>query len=219
MDGEEIDRLTRDTKPLTDFYPKRLTDAPPDLEDVYRFAHTYMDGSLATRHFLASSLIARIWPDALKSTVELFFMVRETRFRSQLSGSNWLAELDLYLRHSALRTPIMEVQNSDEFRLSIARRLARGAQPLPVEARMDLVAGALADRDINAAISLLELERTQGFTDVNRLFLLIYLYCLDGRTAEAEALAIAQSGMIQRDWFVDWLWKELRAEFGFRPPP
>ena len=215
---EEIDRITHETKPLTDFYPKRITDTPPDLEEVYRFAYPYMDGSSATRRFISSPMIASTWPEGLRSSVELFFMVRETRFRSQLTKSNWLAELDLYLRHSRLRTPVLEVQNSDEFRLAIARRVARDKEALPVDAGVDLVAGALAERDNRGAISLLEHERDRGFKDLDRVFLLIYLYCLDGRTAEAEALANAQAGLIKNDSFVDWLWKELQAQFGFRPP-
>jgi hypothetical protein len=218
MDGEEIDRITRETKPLTDFYPKRLTDTPPDFDDVYRFAYAYMDGSLATRRFFSSSMIGRTWPDTLKSSVELFFMVRDTRFRAELVGSNRLAELDLYLRHSLLRTPILAVRDSDAFRVSIARRRARGAPSLPAEAEEDLVARALADRDIKGAILLLEQERSRGFRDVKNLLLLVYLYGLDGRTDDAEALANTQIGLIKNDSFVDWLWKELQAQFGFRPP-
>ncbi len=37
MDGEEIDRITQGIKPLTDFYPKRLSDSLPDLEGYSSF--------------------------------------------------------------------------------------------------------------------------------------------------------------------------------------
>jgi hypothetical protein len=42
MDGEEIDRITGGIAPLTDFYPKRLSDAPWDEQASHRFASTYM---------------------------------------------------------------------------------------------------------------------------------------------------------------------------------
>ena len=43
MDGDEIDRITQDIAPLTDNYPKRLTDEPWNEEANFRFAATYMD--------------------------------------------------------------------------------------------------------------------------------------------------------------------------------
>jgi hypothetical protein len=80
------------------------------------------------------------------------------------------------------------------------------------------VAGALARRDFATAIRLLESDKDRGFSNINDFYLLIYLYCLNGSVDKAEALANAQARSIQKDWFVDWLWGELQAEFGFRPP-
>jgi len=135
-----------------------------------------------------------------------------------MSGSNWLADLDLYLRHSRLRTPVLAVQNSDEFRLALAEKLAAQSHSVPAEASPDLVAGALARRDFSAAIQLLETEKDRGFSNINDFFLLIYLHCLNGNVEKAEALAAAEANSIQKDWFVDWLWGELQAQFGFHPP-
>lgn len=218
LDAEEIDRITQGVEPLTDFYPKRLTDAQPDLNAAYRFGYGYLERSGAQQRFFASSLIREIWPNERKELVEPLFLFRETRFRSEMSGSNWLAELDLYLRHSSLRSPVLAVQNSDEFRLALAERLAADPNVLPPDARHDLLAGALARRDFEAAIRLLESEKDRGFSNSNDLFLLTYLYCLNGSVEKAEALAAANAASIRRDWFVDWLWGELQAEFGFRPP-
>jgi hypothetical protein len=150
--------------------------------------------------------------------LEPLFSIRETRYRSEMSGSNWLAELDLYLRHSQLRNPVLGVQNSDEWRVALAQRLVVLSHSLSPDASHDLVAGALARRDFTTAIRLLEAEKDRGFANINDAFLLIYLYCHTGSVDKAEALANAQAGSIQRDWFVDWLWGELQAEFGFRPP-
>src|SRR5439155_8266 len=83
----------------------------------------------------------------------------------QMSGSNWLAELDLYLRHTRLRTPVLAVRDSDEFRLTLAEKLANNSRSLPVEALHDLVAGALARRDLSGAIQLLESEKDHGFSN------------------------------------------------------
>jgi hypothetical protein len=91
------------------------------------------------------------------------------------------------------------------------------SKTLPDAALPDLVAGALAQRDFSKAIQLLETERAHGFAKRNDIFLLIYLYCLNGKVENAEALATASEPM-PKDRFVDWLWGKLQAEFGFRPP-
>jgi spermidine synthase len=218
MDAEGIDRMTQGVAPLDDFYPKRLTDVPPDLNASYQMGYSYLEATGASERFFASHLIRDLWPNEQKESLEPFFGIRETRYRSEMSGSNWLAELDLYLRHSKLRTPVLAVQNSDELRVALAQRLVLLSHPVSPEALHDLVAGALARRDFGTAIRLLEAEKDRGFSNINDAFLLIYLYCHTGSVDKAETLARAQAGSIQRDWFVDWLWGELQAEFGFRPP-
>lgn len=217
MDGEEIDRLTQGVEPLDDFFPKRLTDAQPDMTPIYRLAHDYLLGPAAWQRFSSSSFIHDLWPNERKETLEPLFLLRETRFRADFAGSNWLAELDFYLRYSQLRIPVLEVLKTDALRVSLAEKLAATSSSLPTEAVRDLVAGALAQRDFPAAIRLLERERDRGFSNINDGFLLIYLYCHNGRVEDAETLA-AQAASIPKDEFVDWLWGELQAEFGFRPP-
>lgn len=218
MDGEEINRITKGVEPLSDFYPKRLSDVRPDLQTTHRFAFNFLQSSAALRRFRSSSLIKEIWPDEWKKSLDLFFLVRETRYLSEISGSNWLAELDFYLRGTRLRAPVLEVLNSDEFRLALAQRIAGNPPNLRAEAVQDLIAGALARRNFSGAIQLLESERDHGFTNINNFFLLTYLYCLTDNVDKAEALATAEHGSIVKDWFVEWLWGDLQAEFGFRPP-
>ena len=219
MGAEEIDKMTQGVEPLDDFYPKRLSDSPPDLKAAYQLGYSYLEGSGAMQRFFASSFIHEMWPNERKELLEPLFLFRETRYRAEMSGSNWLAELDLYLRHSQLRTPVLAVQNSDEFRLALAERLAADSHSLPPAAFHDLLAGALARRDLAAAIQLLEGEKDSDSSNLNDFFLLTYLYCVTGSVEKAEALTTANAGSIQKDWFVDWLWGELQAEFGFRPPP
>src|SRR5213080_3838149 len=95
----------------------------------------------ALQHFIHSPLITTIWPDTLNKSMEPFFVVRESRYLSDTIGSNKLQELDLYLRDSRLRIPVLEVLGSDSFRVSIAERLARGSETPPLEIMHDLIAG------------------------------------------------------------------------------
>ena len=218
MDAEGIDQITHDVAPLTDCYPKRLTDEPWDEEAGHRFALMYLAAPSALQRFLHSSLAATIWPETLNKSLESFFILRQTRYLSEMIGSNKLAELDLYLRHSQLRMPVLEVLGSDGFRLAIAEGVAKRSLTPPLEIMPDLVAGALSQRDIGGAIGLLETEKDRGVSSLNDTFLLTYLYCLNGSVEKAEALAIANVGSIKKDSFVDWLWGKLATDFGFHPP-
>ncbi len=221
MDGDDIDRITQDVQPLTDFYPKRLTDEPWDDEANHRFALTYLTAPAAVQRFVHSSLLNQIWPETLSPTaaeLESFFIVRQSRYLSETVGSNKLAELDLYLRHSRLRMPVLEVLGSDAFRVSIAERVAKASATPPLGTMPDLIAGALAQRNIDQAIGFLESEKDRGGLRSNDLFLLIYLYCFNGNVEKAETLIADNATEIKKDWFVDWLWEKLQTDFGFHPP-
>jgi spermidine synthase len=221
MDGDEIDRITNDIAPLTDVYPKRLTDRPWDDEANHRFALNYLTAPAAVQRFVNSSLINRIWPETLNpgaAEMEPFFTVRQTRYLSETIGSNKLAELDLYLRHSRLRIPVLEVLESDGLRVSIAERIAKNSATPPLEVTPDLIAAALAQRNVDRAIQLLENEKDRGALSVEGTLVLAYLYCLAGSVDKAETLVAANAAAIKKDSFTDWLWEKLRADFGFHPP-
>ena len=220
MDSGEIDRITHNVAPLTDIYPKRLTDEPWDELAGHRFASAYVDTSSALPRFRKSPLVNGLWREDIDKALESCFNVREARYRCGVAERcNKLAELDVYLRHFPLRAPILEVLGSDEFRLAIAERVARKTQAPPAQITPDLLAGALARRDIGGAIRLLESEKDRGVSSVNDAFLLTYLYCLNGDVEKAERFAASDLGAIKTNWFVDWLWEKLQTDFGFHPPP
>jgi len=219
MDRDEIDRVTNDIAPLTDIYPKRLTDEHWDQQASQRFALAYMNASSALHCFLASGVVSGIEKESLNESLKSCFVIREARYRCGIvERCNTLAELDIYLRHLPLQTPVLDVLGSDEFRLAIAERLAAKSETPPSETIPDLIAGALAQRNIEKAIQLLESQKDRGVLSLNDIFLLTYLYCLNGNVEKAEALAVANVGSIKRNWFVDWLWEKLESDFGFHPP-
>jgi spermidine synthase len=220
MDGGEIDRVTYNVAPLTDIYPKRLTDEPWDEQGSRRFALTHMEASLAVDRFRGSRLTSGLWHETSDESLELCFNFRESRYRcAVVERCNTLAELDIYLRHCPLRAPVLDVLGSDEFRLAIAERVARKTETPPAQIRPDLLAGALARRDIGGAIRLLESEKDRGISSLNDAFLLTYLYCLNGDVEKAEEFAASYVGSIKKNWFVDWLWEKLETDFGFHTPP
>jgi hypothetical protein len=137
------------------------------------------------------------------------------RYLAGISETNWLAELDIHLRGSRLREPVLETLDTNSFRVALAHKAADNLEPRPIELLPDLIADALAQRDYDDAIRLLEDKRARAATNRD-VFLLTYLYCLNGEVAKAESVAIATTDRERP--FVKWLWGKLQAEYGFRPP-
>jgi spermidine synthase len=216
MDGDEIDRIANGTKPLTDFYPKRLGEVTADDKAIHQFTGGYMQATSAAERFRSSRLIQQIWPETIAARLEPFFAIREMRYRAGLSETNWLAELDIHLRGSRLREPVLEALDTNSFRVALAKKVADNLQPPPLELLPDLAADALARRDYHEAIRLLEAKRARPVMTRDDICLVTYLYCLNGEVAKAESVAIATTDRERP--FVKWLWGKLQADYGFRPP-
>jgi len=215
MDGDEIDRIASETKPLTDFYPKRLGDVTAEDKAIHEFTASYMKPIAAAQRFRASRLIPEIWPEPMTAQIEPFFAIREMRYLAGITETNWLAELDIHLRGSRLREPVLETLDTNSFRVALAHKAADSLEAPPIEILPDLIAEALAQRDYDDAIRLLEDKRARAATNRD-IFLLTYLYCLNGEVAKAESVAIATTDRERP--FVKWLWGKLQTEYGFRPP-
>jgi hypothetical protein len=217
MDGDEIDRITDGVKALTDFYPKRLGDVTIEDKSIHQFTAAYMQAAAAAKSFRSSGLMQEILPaEMITAELEPFFAIREMRYRAGLSETNWLAELDIHLRGTRLRGPVLEALDTNLFRVNLAEKVADNLQSPPLEVLPDLVAAALARRDYHDAIQLLEDKRTLSVANSDDIFLLTYLYCLNGEVEKAESTATATTD--QQRSSVKWLWGKLQAEYGFRPP-
>jgi hypothetical protein len=103
-----------------------------------------------------------MWPEMMTVQLEPFFAIREMRYRAGLSETNWLAELDIHLRGSRLREPVLDALDTNSFRIALAEKSADNLQPPPIGLLPDLIAEALARRDYHAAIQLLEDKRARG---------------------------------------------------------
>src|SRR5437773_4091361 len=140
----------------------------------------------AADRFRSSRLIQDIWTTTMTAQLEPFFAIREMRYRASLSETNWLAELDIHLRGSRLREPVLETLDTNSFRIALAKKTADNLQPSPIELLPDLIADALARRDYHEAIRLLEDKRARGAANPDNICLLTYLYCLRSEEHTSE---------------------------------
>ena len=218
MGPAELDRLTSETKPLTDLFPKRLSDLPADEPAIQKFALEYFDAAAVKGRFNESLFARALWSDEMRRASANFFDIRAEQVLAAFRPANRFTRLDFYLRRTQLRVPILEIFNSDEFRLQIISNLAGKWTRPPAEAQRDLVAGALARRDYPAAIGLLEELGAAHQASAEGFYLLIYLYCLNHQVAEAESRAATRAAEFPPDKGRDEFWRALQTEFGFRPP-
>ena len=216
MDGDEVDRITTAAKPLTDLFPRRLGDNTQPDPAIPDFAVSYVRSTSAAERFRSSRLIQQILPDAVTVQLDPFFVIREMRYRARFENTNWLADLDVHLRGSNLREPVLETLNTNSIRVALAAKVADDLNPPPAETLPDLVAAALADRNYSKAIQLLEARQNSGNANRNDLLLLSYLCCLNHDVAKAESIAAT---IPNRDEpLAKWLFGKLQAEYGFHPP-
>jgi hypothetical protein len=216
MDASDVENLTSGTQPLTDLFPKRLSDQPADLVETDRLAMEYMPSSEAGRRFRSSALMTRLWPE-MEATADPYFVIRAKRYLAETRRTNRFEELDLYLHKFSVRTPVLEVLESDPMRLAIVKEAAHEAGSIVPEEIPDLVAGALAQHDFAKAARFLEDKRSRGTAERRDILLLAYVYCQAGEVEKAETAA-ATLGSDRSDPSTDWMWGKLQAEFGFRPP-
>ena len=217
MDGDEIDRIANGTKPLTDFYPKRLGDVTAEDKAIHEFTSAYMQAADAARRFRSSRVIQQTFPDEIiNAQLDPFFVIREMRYRAGLTETNWLAELIVHLRGSNLREPVLETLGTNSFRVALAKKIEHQVDQLPIEVLPDLLADALARRNYSEALFRLEENRQEGLATANDLLLLTYLYCYSGELEKAESIAKLTHDRQQP--ILKWLWGKLQAEYGFRPP-
>ena len=217
MDGDEINQIAADVKPLSDIYPKRLGDSTEPDPGIREFATNYMQSATAAEHFRSSRVMQQIWPEARTTQLEPFFVIREMRYRSRFEKRNWLADLDVHLRGSNLREPVLETLGTNSFRVALAEKVADGTNPPPNETVPDLIAAALADRNYSRAGELLDLKRSSGTASRDDLLLLTYLSCVNHDLAKAES--VARTIPNPNDASAKWLFGKLQAEYDFRPPP
>jgi hypothetical protein len=216
MDGDEIDRISADAKPLSDLFPRRLGDNTETDPEIHRFAFIYIRSASAAERFRGSRLMQKTWLSAGDRTLDPFFVIRDFLYRSRFETTNWLADLDLHLRGSNLREPVLETLGSNSFRIALARKAADEMDPPPTETLPDLIADALAGRNYTAAIQLLDQKRNSSAASHDDLLLLTYLYCLNHDVPKAES--IANTIPKRDDALTSSLWEKLQAEYGFRPP-
>lgn len=168
-DSKRLENWLRDSSPLTDNYPQRLSswvwNHPIDIKTYLDF----MDTAASQKNFLESEDIAQIWPESLRQTTIKQFAARQM-INEILARSTWRNPLRMFHLHECLQNPslnhyILWLLDSDDYAQQI---LANVLQETPenvfqdIEAYPHLAARALQENDY-----LLAERYLQRLTDLN----------------------------------------------------
>ncbi len=105
-DRNRLGEWVADSLPLEDNFPKRLSWDDSDWKKHLKSYHEYMNTSMSKANFLQSDMIKSIWPDAMITSSEDYFAVRQT-INGMLGEKNMRTTSPLYNLHQAIQHPLL----------------------------------------------------------------------------------------------------------------
>lgn len=217
-DAPVLTELTRDTPPLEDDHPLRLSHRLPDRTPA--FFVSLADPRLTRSRFAESGFIRSLWPESLRRrTLAAFadYEVLDPLLWAVSGGSAKVGLPELYalLTRSRVRTPVLWSLKSSEVEQRIAARASqRGVNDPLLEEFLGVE--AMADRDyLRAERQFREAQRRSP--EVERLAQLrVLALCLAGDAARAAELMRQAGEWIRPQDPETWAW--LANAFGLADP-
>jgi hypothetical protein len=156
-DAAALREITRETPPLDDYHPLRLSPRMPAADAAAHDFFFALSEPVVTRpRFAASALIRRLWPEAMRAGTLARFedqeIVNRFYWRGAGPGGVGLGDVERLLRHSEVRTPVLWLLGSDDEQERAARRALGGGVDEPL-LHETLGASSFADRDYAKAES------------------------------------------------------------------
>ena len=152
-DAAQLRAITRESEPLLDDFPHRLSSRPVYLSESSksRFVRSMMDVDSVEQRFRSSRLIRRLWPESLRQATLSYFSTQRIVNRLLVydqDRASSLSNRDLYrtLSRTSLRTIPLWMLGSEAAEQRIVAELAASQPETPALHRLQGV-GALAGRD------------------------------------------------------------------------
>lgn len=216
-DREYLRRITQDTPPLLDNYPKRiLTKWQPDAP-LFR---SWYDTEACKARFQASqSLQARLSPTLCSAALPAFdfqTMLVSMGHSAQDGPFPRFDEIHRTLTKSALKAPALWALGSNDDTLRIVDALPEDSKHTP-EAQFHLGCRSLADRNLQGAFDHMKVAIDDPVHGLVAKATCIYALCLSGHTKEAAVFLDKHPTSPGKPRLPDWYFKWLKSEFQFLP--
>ena len=215
-DKNHLQFLTKDSLPVTDNYPLRIS--PKGIQHRFNSSPYYsiMNEQSARERFEQSEFIDRIWPDTLKKeTLDYFKYQRMVNVRFMPPDYQRKSDYDLDVLHQVLTSTSLStlplwIMGTNGQEQSIIDHLSRES-PYAAEIPIYLARRALANRDFKSAIENIKIymksDTVKEIPQAHTLY--IYALCMTGKFKEAAdfLIDITQSfpANDQNMRFISWL--------------
>jgi len=200
FDTEQIRELTKNSLPLVDNYPKRLSDTYIYDSKLLQGYTRYMNADSSKEGFISSPMIQRLWPKDLQKASLNYFEFRNevNRFPRWASYQSNMSDLHHLLTKSSLREPVLWLLGSSEDQQRIVDKIVGQKKEVIDEINYQLAARALADRDYVLADTYLSKIAPENMKEMDIIPLRIYLLCMSGEIEKAKKF---MAGYLKTDGF------------------
>ena len=219
-DADHLNALTRDTPPLVDNYPKRLSVGFFNREPHRTFYDRWMNPLLTRERFEKSAFIRNAWPSGMRMhTLDYFEAQRllEATLSAQADETRdqgtRIATLHTLLTQTDLRTlPLWHLQIQDDLLYAVDTRLKKGDEETPY---LPYLSARVPWRNATILLAARYYQHAQS-SDPTLRYLYLYALCMAGDTAEVERLAAGWKDQILRDTDTAFLLSVARPDFWSR---
>lgn len=190
LGAEDLAALTRESLPLTDNFPKRLSARLGAGSAVLERYRRTMDVAQTRRRFETSPYIRRLWPDALRVRTSEYFGAQQVLNDISLPHVDPgvpFGALHPILEGSSLRIPILWALKSPVTMHQLVDEELAAGRAADATTAYHLGARALADRSYDAAAQHFAASYRAKAEPVV-LLLRIYALCLAGRSGDASTV-------------------------------
>ena len=221
---EDLKDLTRNSLPLSDNYPLRLSDRTKPNKIFSPLYAQLMDEKDAMERFLKSTFIQRIWPGPLVGESLLYF-------RFEISIKNLLASeyrskeayewdtLHSLLTRTSLKTLPLWMLGTTRRELEIAAGKTGDKKYVP-DVELLFTLQEISERNYTAAIQHFEkyFETAPKDKSVQKYPLYLLTLCLAGQTEKAGRIAAEVAPLLGYGEDSRTFWRWLHVRFGVRVP-
>jgi spermidine synthase len=192
-DAEHLDAVTDGVPPLTDNWPKRISNERLDILTMARVYEPWLDTVANRGRFDGSDWVRRTWPPTIREGTLARFdqqaqinqnLMTSPQARDPASVFRWLHALLTETRLEAL--PLWWFGSNFQIQRAAHIAAAKGMQGPVIEVQLGL--GLLAARDFEAAARHFERARQGADRGSLSLYMEIYSRCMAGHCHEIENL-------------------------------
>jgi spermidine synthase len=196
-DAEYLLALTRDSRPVTDNFPKRIIAPSRSVGEKDLMFRSLTDVTASQERFSRSDLIRKLWPkrilDASLSYFEVQGILNEFLYGEETNSDNAIGKVHYLLTRTSLRAPTLWLLGSSPDTQRIVEEMDEGQRSRP-DVQFHEGLRHLSERDFAAAAE--SLSRAEDFPDLQREAYRYRVYALYMAGDRIQAQQVARQRLL-----------------------